>query len=352
MAPPIAPTMTPPVPPTMIPTVPPTMISTPIATDTATISSVPPPEAIEFKHPKNYRVEYIATVYNKGYPLNKLQVYMPRPVEWDAQKNVSVEEVSPSASKSGMDPVFGNGVYYWQILDKPKPGDSLQFKIQFTFKAYETSISLDPGKILPYNQSDPLYKLYTQPERFIESSDPQIVALADQIAGSETNPYLLTHKFYNYVITTAHYRLVGKGLLGAKALLTNGEGECGDYSSLFIALSRAKGIPARPVVGYWAISGLDQTHVWAEFYIENLGWIPVDPTIGQAQPGKRDYYFGNMDNQRVILNKGFNIQLDPPAPDNYSAALLQVPLWWFWGSDGDGSTISLDRTSWKVTPLP
>jgi transglutaminase-like putative cysteine protease len=95
--------------------------------------------------------------------------------------------------------------------------------------------------------------------------------------------------------------------------------------------------------------------VWAEFFIENLGWIPVDPTLGQTtpgNPGKPDYYFGSMDNQRVILNKGFNIQLDPAGPDGFIAPFLQVPLWWYWGSSGDGNSVSLERTSWKVTPIP
>ena len=318
-----------------------------------------PPGSIEFKNLKKYRVEYIATVYNKSFVLNKLLVYQPRPVEWDGQTNVTVEEVSPSPLTSGLDPIFGNGIYYWQILDGgPKPGESLQFKIQFTFTASETSTTVDPDKIQPYRQGgqdNPLYKLYTRSERYIESTDPQIVALADKVAAGETNTYRLARKFYDHVIATAHYRLLGKGLLGARALATTSEGECGDYAALFIALSRSKGIPARPVTGYWAISGIDQTHVWAEFYIENLGWIPVDPTLGQTQPGtpgKPDYYFGSMDNQRVILNKGFNIQLDPVGPDGFSAPFLQVPLWWFWGSSGDENTVSVERTNWKVTSIP
>lgn len=318
-------------------------------TATLTATSAPSASTIEYKNPKNYRVEYIVTVSNKGYTPSKLMIYQPRPIEWDSQKNVTVEEVTPAPLKSGVDPDHGNGMYYWLIKSAPKSGASMQFKIQFTLTAYETLSTVDPDKIQPYNQDSPLYKLYTRSERFIESTNPQIVALADKIADGETNPYRLARKFYDYVMDNSKYKLLGKGLVGANYLLTNGEGECGDYSSLFIALSRAKGIPARSIVGYWAISGLNQTHVWAEFYIENVGWIPVDATVGQSR--KADYYFGNMDNQRIVLNKGFNIRLEPAGPDNYEAALLQVPLWWFWGS-GDASKMSLERTSWKVTSIP
>ncbi len=87
--------------------------------------------------------------------------------------------------------------------------------------------------------------------------------------------------------------------------------------------------------------------MWAEFYLQGVGWIPVDPTVGQREPGLRDYYFGNMDNQRIILHKGFNVTLNPAALDDYVAPFLQVPQWWYWGS-GDPSTITIDRTAWRV----
>ncbi len=140
------------------------------------------------------------------------------------------------------------------------------------------------------------------------------------------------------IVDNVRYELLDEGLRGAKAVVQTGVGECGDYASLFIALCRASGIPARSVVGYWAVSGIEQTHVWAEYYIEPYGWMPVDPTVGQSQPSQRDYYFGNMDNQRVILNKGFIVQLQPPGPDNYTAPFVQVSLWWFWGSGDDEVT--------------
>jgi hypothetical protein len=323
----------------------PTRVSTaePSATPTPVLSSVTQ------QNPRRYRVEFVATVKNDGFALNELLIYQPRPIAWDGQQDITIEMVSPVPTKQGEDPVFGNGLYYWDIgREMPGIGESLAVEIEFTYTAYEITAKINPNKIQPYNTDSPLYELYTRPERFIESTDPQIVEIANQVALGEENPYLVAQKYYNYVVETAHYRLVGKGLLGAKALLTNDEGECGDFAALFIALCRAKGIPARSVVGYWAISGVEQTHVWAEFYIEGIGWIPVDPTIGQQSTSDKEYYFGSMDNQRVILHKGFNVPLDPPAPDNYLAPLLQGPCWWFWG-DGDGDKMSLEVTRWNVT---
>jgi len=305
-----------------------------------------------FQNPQGYQVEYVVAVYNEGFDVDELRVYQPWPVEWDAQQDIQVEEISPSPTNKGVDPLFGNGLYHWQMTAKPSRGEAISFVLRFTFTAYETTTSIDPNDVQPYDESGPLYTLYTRSERFIEASDPQIVEIANQVAAEKANPYLLARRFYDYVVDTANYQLLGKGLLGAKTLATTGNGECGDYSALFVALCRAQGIPARPVVGYWAISGIEQTHVWAEFYVEPFGWIPVDPTIGQSEPDRRDYYFGNIDNQRVILNKGYNIPLHPPGPDDYLAPFLQIPLWWFWGSSGDADSMSIERTNWTVTSVP
>ncbi|MCI0474815.1 MAG: transglutaminase domain-containing protein [Anaerolineales bacterium] len=328
--------------------VPPTATATPIL---PTPTPLAVKDMVQYRNPQKYRVEYVVTVKSAGFDTTELRVYQPRPVEWITQKEIQIEEVSPAPTNSGADPTYGNGVYYWNISGAPKSGGTAPFKIQFTFTTFETITRIDPAAVKPYNTADPQYQLYTRAERFIEADDPQIVELANQIAGTEKNPYLIARKFYDYVVDKTTYQLLGKGLAGAKVLATTSKGECGDYASLFVALCRAKGIPARPIVGYWAITGTGQTHVWSEFYVEPFGWIPADSNIGQFRSQQRDYYFGNLDNQRVILNKNFNLTLDPPAPNNYVAQFLQTPSYWFWGR-GDGKTMSIERTSWTVTQLP
>ena len=76
---------------------------------------------------------------------------------------------------------------------------------------------------------------------------------------------------------------------GALAGLEAGTGLCEEFASLFVALARASGIPARVVNGFAtdkslllkntgsSITGF--RHQWAEFYIAGLGWLPADPTL-------------------------------------------------------------------------
>jgi hypothetical protein len=62
-------------------------------------------------------------------------------------------------------------------------------------------------------------------------------------------------------------------------------------------------------------------HYWAEFYLENFGWVPVDPALGDGLPtgdligvdNPQQYYFGNLDNQHIVMSRGI-IDLPPIDP--------------------------------------
>ncbi len=65
-------------------------------------------------------------------------------------------------------------------------------------------------------------------------------------------------------------------------------GYCEHYSSAFVVLMRAAGIPARVVTGYqggWMNEGSgyllvrqSDAHAWSEVWLEDRGWVRVDPT--------------------------------------------------------------------------
>jgi protein-glutamine gamma-glutamyltransferase len=73
------------------------------------------------------------------------------------------------------------------------------------------------------------------------------------------------------------------------------QGFCEHIASAFVVLMRATGIPARIVTGYqggelnsvdgyWVVRQSD-AHAWAEVWLENRGWVRVDPTAVVA-PGR------------------------------------------------------------------
>jgi len=279
-------------------------------------------------NPKTYRATYSVTITNISAKMDTLEIWIPRPVEWDSQKDVKIEEVTPSPTRAYSDPVHQNGIYYWKFQNKPKRGASVTAQEQFTFTAYDLAYDIDPGSVGQYDTGSQLYRTYTKSEELIEADDPAIRAKAQQIVGDETNPYKKARLIYDWVLDHMRYQLI-EGLGGARFTFERGYGECGDYTALFCALLRAVGVPARPVVGYWAESG-QPTHVWAEFYLPSYGWVPTDPSIGDE--GDPDSYFARLDaSNRLIFSKGFNIRLS----SDHTTDLFQTFYWWWQGSAGN-----------------
>jgi transglutaminase-like putative cysteine protease len=102
----------------------------------------------------------------------------------------------------------------------------------------------------------------------------------------------------------------------------NGYGNCTDFHSLFIALARAQGIPARFEIGFPAAR---RTAARARcpviiagpwFKPKGRGWIPVDISeankVKNTRPEMVEYYFGNLTPDRVAFSVGRDIQLVPP----------------------------------------
>jgi transglutaminase-like putative cysteine protease len=69
-------------------------------------------------------------------------------------------------------------------------------------------------------------------------------------------------------------------------------GFCEHFSSAFVVLMRAAGVPARvvtgyaggyrnPIGGYWLVRNSD-AHAWAEIWLEGRGWVRMDPTAAVA----------------------------------------------------------------------
>ncbi|PIE86053.1 MAG: hypothetical protein CSA05_02595 [Bacteroidia bacterium] len=67
--------------------------------------------------------------------------------------------------------------------------------------------------------------------------------------------------------------------LAVATILERGKGTCSEYTNLFLALMRRIGIPCRMAVGwiYMPKQNFQGSHAWAECYIENYGWLGVDP---------------------------------------------------------------------------
>ncbi|WP_337833270.1 transglutaminase family protein [Geoanaerobacter pelophilus] len=124
----------------------------------------------------------------------------------------------------------------------------------------------------------------------------------------------------------------GCGVGDACAMLKNPGGKCADIHSLFVALARAAGVPAREVFGIRMGKKAREEittwqHCWAEFYLPGYGWVPVDAAdvrkamltenlkLEDAKTAEyRAYFWGGIDPYRVKLSVGRDLTLNPPQP--------------------------------------
>jgi transglutaminase-like putative cysteine protease len=127
-------------------------------------------------------------------------------------------------------------------------------------------------------------------------NDGIVLAKAREIIGARTAPLDKASAIYDWIVDNTFRRAEtrGCGLGNIAFMLESGDfgGKCADINSLFVGLARAAGLPARDFFGIRVADSKvtkslgksgDVTkaqHCRAEVYIDNKGWLPVDPADG------------------------------------------------------------------------
>lgn len=124
---------------------------------------------------------------------------------------------------------------------------------------------------------------YLSSSRYIDLDDPLIVQLANEMAGSETDPVktaILAEAFI-------HKHLKRKNFVTAMAtaseVAASQSGDCSEHGILLAALLRVKQIPSRVVTGLVYAPSLKAFggHMWTEAYLHGR-WIPLDGTLAKG----------------------------------------------------------------------
>jgi transglutaminase-like putative cysteine protease len=85
---------------------------------------------------------------------------------------------------------------------------------------------------------------------------------------------------------------------------------------LFISLARSQKIPAKFEVGFAIPTKRGEGtvvgyHCWAFFRPKGKAWVPVDISEANKDPNMKDYYFGNLTEDRVTFTTGRDLMLEP-----------------------------------------
>ena len=213
------------------------------------------------------------------------------------------------------------------------------FDLGMSFDVATININVNFGAI------DQIYPYDTTSKEYIENTGdltdcvlphhPHIEAIANELWGQSNDIIDYARRCYEYTATHLNYLDANTGIHSLQSIIDNGGGDCGNFSSYYISLLRNRDIPSRHVV---AVMGQDNYHVWAEFYLQDYGWIPVDPTFKHGDPNGD--YFGHKNSPHYITTLGIELTDYKFAADSepMQLQLMQLLYYMWWCYDPCTST--------------
>lgn len=259
----------------------------------------------------------------------RLLTLIPAPVTNEYQ------EISMLASNCGTF-VDANATNKVLLYDGSFEGSSISVYESFKYKTKTVRIDFnDKSNKNICTDVDPNEYLYSDGS-WIDIDNNTIKQIGDQLWNESTSILDYAKRCYKYVAENFSY--INGSWRTLEQILQTGGGECGDFTTLFVNLMRYKGIPARHNMGVWVNGGY---HVWPDFYHEDYGWVPLDPTFKNANPNGD--YFGRYDGNLIILSQGLTTFIGNDI--SMQNIPLQTYYYWYWYKGGSGNVSGVHITS-------
>jgi len=216
------------------------------------------------------------------------------PAQTETQKIISLSSIPQARqTEQGLE-------YAW---DDPDP--TLSFGYHSTIETRFNSPQINSKIPFPLNSIPEELNEYLLPQEHIDSDNEDIIRMASTLAEGEDDMYVVVSKMAAWTKQNVEYNLstlTAEVSQPASWVLYNKKGVCDELTSLFIAMLRSIGIPARFISGVaYTNSPLFEenwgSHGWAEVYFPGIGWVPYDVTYGE---------FGFVDATHIVLKESYD----------------------------------------------
>ena len=222
-----------------------------------------------------------------------------------------------------------------------------RYRIRTDVERLTLSLDMPPELLEEFGEADELSP----------AEAPEVQAIVRRLIAPGAHPFEVGRRLYDHVVGS-YEPVATERSQSVVELLNDGRGNAQALSALFVALSRAAGLPARIQAGVLILPGggnasaadasggdgnatedenvaANETtgaesaaeegttaergpendravrHFWAEFYVPAIGWVPVDPALGAGlyaeelpEAVRLESYFGNIDARRVAFSSG------------------------------------------------
>lgn len=243
-----------------------------------------------------------------------VEAWIPLPREDQFQQVSGVRVDSPAQVEVINQPTGGNRIAH--LSGAVPPSGAIPVTIRFKVRRVEESADLAEAQAKIPEPTGGAFSAYLGPDRLVPI-DGQIKVVSAKVGDPDGSSYEQARAIYDYVIANMIYDKSGQGWGRGDAIYACDvkKGNCTDFHSLFIAIARSRGIPARFTIGFplgaQSAGKIPGYHCWAEFYAGGQ-WVPVDASEAWKHPELRLYYFGHLDADRVAFTMGRDLVLKPP----------------------------------------
>jgi uncharacterized protein (TIGR03000 family) len=237
------------------------------------------------------------------------RVWLPVPSANEDQDVAIESKELPATGKINRDAQYGNQILY--VEGKAGADGTIPVKVVYRVTRREVQGTANPSKegadqIARFLQADAKVPVGGKAMTLIQGKRLPKDSLA------------AAHELYDVVNKHMRYSKDGAGWGQGDSdwACDSKYGNCSDFHSLFISLARAEKIPAKFEIGFPLPEKRGQGeipgyHCWAKFFLEGKGWIPVDISEANKNPKLTDYYFGNLNEDRVAFSTGRDLELAP-----------------------------------------
>jgi transglutaminase-like putative cysteine protease len=275
----------------------------------AGLAAAEPTKAAQPPRTRTFEFTYAGAVSGLN-PGQTARVWLPVPRSGGEQDLEVVSTDLPAEGKTATEPAFGNRVLSFEA----KADDTGKVPFKVVYRVTRRELKGEAAKALQEDAEE--IARFLRADAMVPVGGKSLGLLKgkrlpdDQTAAARV--------LYDVVDDHMRYSKEGTGWGRGDAewACDSGFGNCSDFHSLFISLARAKKIPAKFEIGFplpekrgeGSVAGY---HCWAKFKPEGKGWVPVDISEANKNPKLRDYYFGNLTEDRVCFSTGRDLQLVP-----------------------------------------
>lgn len=280
----------------------------------ALFAAEPDPPVIERSKPRTYHIRSVVKASFLGNRPEELNIITALP-ESSQYQTVSGETVSNGHLRRFP---LDCGRYAFYSARKKFPPLVLEFDVTI----YDVRTRWDRIKNIPEPSGEQSY--FTKTSGIgIRNDYPPVVKVSRELAARSKN--IVEYARLAYLYMTEKFKYGRAPDISLHSIWRCRRGNCGNLSSVYVSLLRTRGIPARSVL---ALRPDGSGHVWAEFFVDGVGWIPVDVT---ADLGKGNFrHFGNIyGDSCVVLHKDLYFNVFNGRKDVEIEA-LQTYAFWFW----------------------